>query len=69
MKMKLFWVMIMAVVGLIFIENIQTADAVFGIVMNPCDNDKCIEACKNILKEKFQSASCFQRKLCNCFGG
>ncbi|GFZ03914.1 hypothetical protein Acr_16g0005380 [Actinidia rufa] len=33
-------------------------ESVIGIQMGPCTPQKCVEACKKIVKEKYQSANC-----------
>ena len=53
-------VLVFVLVGLIFMAaGPSTAKAEFGVVVNPCmyTPDKCIAACKKILKEKFLSAA------------
>ncbi|CAN0929194.1 hypothetical protein LINGRAHAP2_LOCUS36927 [Linum grandiflorum] len=54
---------------LLFIAmNAIRGEAVFGIDMNPCTLLSCGDACKNLLGDKFASASCYQGILCMCFG-
>ncbi|CAN0929193.1 hypothetical protein LINGRAHAP2_LOCUS36927 [Linum grandiflorum] len=48
--------------------NAIRGEAVFGIDMNPCTLLSCGDACKNLLGDKFASASCYQGILCMCFG-
>ncbi|CAL1355083.1 unnamed protein product [Linum trigynum] len=48
--------------------NAITGEAVFGIDMNPCALTTCTEACKSLLGDKFDSASCYQGIICMCFG-
>lgn len=63
------WVKLLFLVGLIIMTTCpNTAEAVFGIVMDPCTIDKCTAACKAILKDKFISASCYHGTACLCFG-
>ncbi|CAN1137226.1 hypothetical protein LINPERHAP2_LOCUS9921 [Linum perenne] len=53
-----------AVVGILLVfmvaMNAVTVEAVFGIDMNPCTIISCTDACKNLLGDKFDSASCYQ---------
>ncbi|EEF29915.1 conserved hypothetical protein [Ricinus communis] len=49
------------IVGMIFMASSPgVAEAMVSIIMNPCELSKCIEACKNLLHDKFLSASCYQ---------
>lgn len=64
------WTMVVVLLGLILMATGPgIAEGVFGIAMNPCSVPKCSSACKNILHEKFMSASCYNGTLCMCFGG
>ncbi|RDY07444.1 hypothetical protein CR513_08440, partial [Mucuna pruriens] len=46
-----------ALVMLVMLEA-QPAECAFGIPLNPCTLPVCTAKCKNILHQKFMSASC-----------
>lgn len=69
--MKKFLTVLIAVAMCMLIFGARDGESAIAISLNPCTLDKCIDACKNVLKEKFQSASCVinpKGKLCVCLG-
>lgn len=63
--------MVMVMVVIMLVLEVQTGESVIGILMNPCYEDRCVKACKNILGSKYMSASCATNasgQICYCFG-
>ncbi|CAN4089340.1 unnamed protein product [Withania somnifera] len=63
-------VLMMVIMALIICDPINVEGA-FGIDINPCTLPECIAACKKILKDKYQSATCAagpNGKYCICLG-
>ncbi|CAI0384733.1 unnamed protein product [Linum tenue] len=51
--------------------GVRVVEGAFSIYINPCTLPACIAACKNVLKDKFKSASCASSppatgKFCLC---
>ncbi|KAK7316834.1 hypothetical protein RJT34_00583 [Clitoria ternatea] len=65
---KLAVVLVVTALVMLALE-IQPAECVFAIPLNPCTLPVCTNKCKGILKGKFRSASCYNNKLCFCFAG
>ncbi|KAM3319558.1 hypothetical protein P3S67_006758 [Capsicum chacoense] len=63
-------VLMMVIMALIICNPIKVESA-FGVDINPCTLPACIAACKKILKDKYQSATCAtgsKGKYCICLG-
>ncbi|KAG5617525.1 hypothetical protein H5410_017349 [Solanum commersonii] len=64
-------VMLMMIIMALIICDPIKVECAFGIDINPCTLPACIAACQNILKEKYQSATCAtgpKGKYCVCLG-
>lgn len=63
--------LMMVIMALIIFDPMIKVESAFGININPCTLPACIAACKKILKDKYQSATCAKGskgKYCICLG-
>ena len=72
MAEKLAKILTVILVVTVMAMEAQPVDSAFAIAMDPCTLPECIAKCKNILGQKFMSASCVKNgskgALCICLG-
>lgn len=67
---KVMIVLIVVAISMVML-GAQYGECAVSIPLDPCILSECIEKCKELLKEKFLSASCVTNpngKLCVCLG-
>ncbi|TMW94792.1 hypothetical protein EJD97_009790 [Solanum chilense] len=63
--------LMMVIMALIICDPINVVESAVGIDIHPCTLPACIAACKELLKDKYKSATCAtgpKGKYCICLG-